>query len=138
MKTKKYQKEDLTIVWKPELCIHAEKCWHGLGEVFKPSEKPWIQPEGADKNAIIEQIKNCPSGALSFLIENQPTNMEDTKTKISIIPNGPVMVQATCEITLANGEKVSKENRVALCRCGLSNNKPFCDGTHKGKFEADS
>jgi len=66
MTVKKYKKEDIHIVWKPEICIHAGNCARGLGEVFKPRDKPWIQPEGATKEAIIAQVKQCPSGALSI------------------------------------------------------------------------
>ncbi|MBK8450425.1 MAG: (4Fe-4S)-binding protein [Saprospiraceae bacterium] len=68
---KKYKNDSLTIVWKPGLCIHSTKCWkgeHGLLAVFNPSEKPWIKPFGASTESIIAQIKTCPSGALSFFI----------------------------------------------------------------------
>ena len=59
------------------------------------------------------------------------------KNKITIIPNGPVMITGDCEVTLPTGETVQKEGRVTLCRCGLSANKPFCDGKHKGEFSVD-
>ncbi len=58
-------------------------------------------------------------------------------SKITIIPNGPAMIQGNCEVTLPNGEVVVKEGRTTLCRCGLSANKPFCDGKHKGEFKVD-
>lgn len=66
---KKYKNEDITIIWKPGLCSHSTKCWkgeHGLINVFNPMEKPWIKPEGASSERIVQQIKGCPSGALSF------------------------------------------------------------------------
>jgi uncharacterized Fe-S cluster protein YjdI len=63
---KEYQKEDITIVWKSEKCIHCGNCARGIAAVFKPREKPWIQPDGASKDEIIEQVANCPSGALSI------------------------------------------------------------------------
>lgn len=68
--TKKYETEGLTILWKPHLCTHSAVCWRGaagLPEVFKPQEKPWIQPEGATDERIRQQIRMCPSGALSFV-----------------------------------------------------------------------
>jgi len=61
----------------------------------------------------------------------------ENSNKITIIPNGPAMIQGTCEVTLPNGEVVTKEGRTTLCRCGLSENKPFCDGKHKGEFKVD-
>ncbi|MFL5762507.1 MAG: (4Fe-4S)-binding protein [Bacteroidia bacterium] len=63
----KYNKGDLTVIWKPTVCTHSKKCWKGLGEVFKPLEKPWVNPEGASSERIMEQIDQCPSGALSYV-----------------------------------------------------------------------
>jgi len=63
---KKYQKEDVSIIWDADKCTHAGFCARQLSEVFKPRERPWIQPENATKERIIEQVKKCPSGALSI------------------------------------------------------------------------
>ena len=65
--TKHYSKGDLTIAWKPELCIHSTKCWKGLKEVFDPQKRPWINMEGADAARIKGQVGRCPSGALSYI-----------------------------------------------------------------------
>ena len=67
--TKKYSNGEITIVWKPNACIHSTICWKGatgLSDVFKPGEHPWIKVEGATTQRIVEQVKKCPSGALSF------------------------------------------------------------------------
>jgi len=61
--------------------------------------------------------------------ENQNTAAPD-KIKVDIMKNGPAIVQGTTEITHADGTKEVKENRMAICRCGASSNKPFCDGQH--------
>jgi uncharacterized Fe-S cluster protein YjdI len=66
----KYSSGEITIVWQPGKCIYAGNCVRGLSEVFNARVKPWIQVEGADKKSIIDQVKNCPSGALSIL-ENE-------------------------------------------------------------------
>lgn len=63
---KKYTNNEVTIVWKPELCQHSKICWTELREVFDPFVKPWIKAEGASTERIIEQVKKCPSGALSY------------------------------------------------------------------------
>jgi uncharacterized Fe-S cluster protein YjdI len=71
---KKYTKEGLTIVWKPEMCIHSTVCWKaatGLPSVFNPFEKPWIKLEGASIEELVGQIRKCPSGALSFYMEKE-------------------------------------------------------------------
>ena len=64
--TKTYKKDDISILWQPEKCIHCAVCMNGLSSVFKPTEKPWIQPENGTKEEIIEQVNQCPSGALSI------------------------------------------------------------------------
>ena len=66
----KYSNGEVTIVWQPELCIHSGRCARGLPEVFKPKEKPWITPEGSTTEKIIAQVKRCPSGALSYFMNN--------------------------------------------------------------------
>lgn len=69
--TKKYTNGEVTIVWKPDMCKHSRICWSkttGLPEVFNPAEKPWIKPEAATTEQLIEQIKKCPSGALSYFM----------------------------------------------------------------------
>jgi len=65
--TKKYTNGDVTIVWQTEKCIHSGICFRGLPEVFDPRKRPWITPEGVASEKIIEQVKRCPSGALSIL-----------------------------------------------------------------------
>lgn len=66
----KYSNEDITVVWKPDVCQHSTLCWKGLIEVFNPRERPWIKMDGATAERIIEQVRKCPSGALSYLISN--------------------------------------------------------------------
>ncbi|MDG2450990.1 MAG: (4Fe-4S)-binding protein [Saprospiraceae bacterium] len=63
---KKYKKEDIEIVWNSDKCTHAGFCARQLSKVFKPKERPWIQPENATRQEIIDQVKKCPSGALSI------------------------------------------------------------------------
>ena len=72
----KYTNGEVTIVWKPDLCIHSGNCARGLPEVFKPKEKPWITPEGSTTEKIIEQVKKCPSGALSYFMNDEITTGE--------------------------------------------------------------
>ena len=67
--TKHYKNDEITVVWKAHLCCHSTNCWkgeNGLKEVFNPQVKPWIEPNNASSERIIEQIKICPSGALTY------------------------------------------------------------------------
>ena len=127
---KEYSNGEITIVWQPSVCIHSEKCWRGLPEVFRYKQRPWIDPQGADSSAIRSQIDKCPSGALSYHVNgNSEANMEGTALEIDVIDNGPLRISGKMEIRY-KGEIIEKE-KVSLCRCGASENKPFCDGTHK-------
>lgn len=69
--TKKYTNGEVTIVWKPGVCQHSGICFHGLPEVFDPRKRPWIMPENSSTQKIIEQVKKCPSGALSYYMNGQ-------------------------------------------------------------------
>ena len=68
---KKYTNGEVTIIWKPSLCIHSTKCFSGLREVFHPQTLPWITPEKASTQQIIDQIKMCPSGALTYIMNSE-------------------------------------------------------------------
>lgn len=130
--TNKYGNDEITIHWKPSLCIHSKNCWKNLPEVFNPRERPWIKAGAIETKKITEQIDKCPSGALSYTYHNKTntTNMEN-QNKIEIAANGPILVHGTIEIKHADGTVETKEKMCALCRCGASANKPFCDGTHR-------
>ena len=65
-KTMRYEKGDTTVLWKPHLCQHSAVCVKGLPSVFNPKARPWINTEGAEEQAIREQVMKCPSGALSL------------------------------------------------------------------------
>ncbi len=129
-----YSNGEVTIVWKKELCIHSTKCWRGLHSVFQPGERPWIKPEGADTEAIKAQIDQCPSGALSYRMERAdeaPGAVEAEELRIEVSPHGPLLVKAACRIVHSDGRIEERNGPFALCRCGHSSRKPFCDGSHK-------
>ena len=63
---KKYSNGEITIVWKQHLCTHSKMCWKNLPDVFAPLKRPWINPEGASSEKIMERIDGCPSKALTY------------------------------------------------------------------------
>ncbi|HAR39082.1 MAG: (4Fe-4S)-binding protein [Bacteroidetes bacterium GWD2_45_23] len=71
MKTKEYTNGEITIVWKPDACIHSGVCVKTLPNVYKPNERPWIQMEHATSQEMIDQVAKCPSGALSIKKEGK-------------------------------------------------------------------
>ena len=78
-KTFKYSNDEITVVWKPDICQHSTNCWKGLIQVFDPREKPWIKMDRATSERIIEQVRKCPSGALSYFVNNQVTEQNGKK-----------------------------------------------------------
>jgi uncharacterized Fe-S cluster protein YjdI len=131
--TKKYSNGEITVVWKPSICIHSAICFKGLPPVFNPRKRPWVTIEGADSDRIISQVQQCPSGALSFFYNNEQEQESQTieaETKLEAQPNGPLLVYGNVLIKDARGHEIRKHNVTAFCRCGQSKNKPFCDGSH--------
>jgi uncharacterized Fe-S cluster protein YjdI len=129
--TKHYSNDDLTIVWKPSKCIHAAECVKALPQVYNPNEKPWLKIGNATSDELKSQIASCPSGALSYFMKNEE-NQEaiELETEVEVRENGPLLVYGTLHVTNADGSSEVKNKTTAFCRCGASNNKPYCDGTH--------
>ncbi len=142
-RTIRYTGKEVTILWKPHLCSHSKKCWQSLSSVFKPGERPWIDPDGAEGRRIIDQVRQCPSGALSIATEESAasasaatntdgyTSTSLPSTSVEVTANGPLIVKGSIEVKHADGRIELKEERCALCRCGSSGNKPWCDGSHR-------
>jgi uncharacterized Fe-S cluster protein YjdI len=132
---KEYKKDDLVVVWQPDICIHSKNCIHGLPGVFNFNRRPWIDPNEAPDQAIKNQIDNCPSGALSYYLQSEgkpkPKTMVENANTIEILKDGPIMVEGPCVIKNADGNTEEKTKKTFLCRCGASSNKPYCDGSHK-------
>jgi len=135
---KEYQNGDTTVVWKPELCYHSKNCVKNLPEVFNPDNKPWIKPSNASEEALRKTIDKCPSGALSYKIDGEFPTKHQSITSIEPQANGPVLIKGKLRLKWKDGQEDLKQEVVALCRCGASSKKPFCDGTHsKIDFHAD-
>lgn len=126
-----YEGGGVTVTYNKHLCSHAAECGKRLPQVFDTSAKPWIQPGKADAAAIADVIAACPSGALKMTTgSNAPEHIVPEGTEIAVERNGPYRVR---NIPLEADTFVSSQShaKYVLCRCGLSANKPFCDGTHR-------
>lgn len=127
---KRYTSDGITVVWQPSKCIHSKICFHGLPAVFNPENRPWVTMEETTSEDIIAQVRQCPSGALS-IEENMDSNADvESGTQINVTQGGPLLVTGDLVLTLPNGEQLEKQGVTALCRCGASANKPYCDGSH--------
>ncbi len=133
---KEYTNGELTIVWEPSKCIHAGACVSTLPKVYNPQAKPWITIENATTEELKEQVKTCPSGALSYYMNDEGNQeAESMETKMEVLKDGPLLVYGTLLVTDKDGNTEKKNKTTAFCRCGQSNNKPYCDGAHvKAEF----
>lgn len=130
---KAYTDDDITVYYDASRCIHFAACVRGLPEVFDPKAKPWIKADAAPAEQIAEVVRHCPTGALHYELKNGPAETPDP-TSIEVRQNGPLFLRG--DLTLAAPAGTVTDTRLALCRCGMSSNKPFCDGSHRGGFEA--
>jgi len=125
-----YVGKKITIHDNRGICAHAGRCTDNLASVWKMNTEPWIAPDGAAVDAIIETIRKCPSGALSYSLEKVEYRDQDRKPMVTVSKDGPYLVTGGIELVgVPRGEGASTEH-YTLCRCGGSKNKPFCDGTH--------
>ena len=126
-----YGNEQVAVSWEPRRCIHAGYCFRGLPHVFKPLERPWVDVNAASPDEIAATVMRCPTGALHFeRLDGGPQEAMPEETTITERSNGPLYVRARLRIRRQDGS-VREATRAALCRCGQSTNKPFCDGTHR-------
>ena len=129
-KLERYEGRELTVLDNRGVCSHAGYCTAGLPAVWRSAAEPWIDPDGADKAAVVEIIRKCPSGALSYLEDGQLRTDFHEAAEIQVSRDGPYVVRGGVELKDCEfGEGASREHYV-LCRCGASRNKPFCDGSH--------
>jgi CDGSH-type Zn-finger protein len=137
-KRKDYVGKKITVHDNRRICSHAAECVNNLPSVFRLNTRPWIDPEGANVEEIINTIRKCPSGALSYSIDGiEHRDQNETAPMVTVSKDGPYLITGGIELiggdannTIQFGDGASKEH-YTLCRCGVSNNKPFCDGMHK-------
>jgi CDGSH-type Zn-finger protein/uncharacterized Fe-S cluster protein YjdI len=125
-----YEASDIVVQFEPKRCIHAEECVHGLPDVFDRHSRPWIEPEKRSADEVADVVLRCPTGALRFeRLDGGPAEPKPASNSGRVVANGPVYLEGDLELQMPDGS-VLKETRVALCRCGASKNKPFCDNSH--------
>jgi CDGSH-type Zn-finger protein len=133
-KRKNYVSKGITIHDNRKICSHAAECVNNLPSVFKINARPWINADTAEIEEIINTIRKCPSSALSYSLDGiEYRDQNERKPLITVSKDGPYHVTGGINLIGDNiqwAEGSSKEHYV-LCRCGVSNNKPFCDGMHR-------
>ena len=138
-KVRHYADDRIDVSYNTQRCIHAAECVRGLPAVFDTKRRPWILPAAADADAIAEVIARCPSGALHFTRhDGGPAEPLPEVNTIAPTPNGPLYVRGRVQLRAADGSPIVEDVRMALCRCGQSHNKPFCDNSHRDAGFSDA
>jgi len=137
--SKSYSNDEITVFWRPELCIHSANCLIGLPGVFDSSERPWVNIRGASSKEIMKTIDTCPSRALLYLKNANFTLRKARKkskkppkfARVQILKDGPAIISGNFILRDPSRKKILLETeKAAICRCGASHKKPLCDGTH--------
>jgi CDGSH-type Zn-finger protein len=110
------------------LCARATFCDARSTDAWALAE----QTEDPEKRAmLIRMVQRCPSGRLAYHLPPDPSFVEeDLSPEIAVVDDGPLWVRGRIPVEAADGFEYEVRNRVTLCRCGNSKNKPFCDGSH--------
>lgn len=128
-----YRGKQITVHDNRSICAHAGRCTEGLPAVWRQQQEPWIDADAASAEAIIDVIKRCPSGALSYTVGaagGASPAAAPGPCRVFVAPGGPYAVSGGANLEgqpLAAG---ANPDKITLCRCGGSKNRPFCDGTH--------
>ena len=149
---RQYSNGEITVFWKPDKCIHATTCFRELIEVYNPRNRPWVNMHGASTEKIIEVTNKCPTQAITWKYnkdldsseqqgntasgeELTPESVQKTRndkaSTISLMKNGPILVEGEFRIISAEGVEMKKMIMTSICRCGHSNSQPYCDGSHR-------
>lgn len=124
----------ITVTWSKRRCNHVAECVRRLPDVFEPGRRPWIEPERATADRVAEAVLRCPTGALHY--ERHDGGAAEAVPGVNVVtvdPDGPFYLHGDIEIVAEDGTVVLRDTRVALCRCGATESRPFCDNRH---FEA--
>jgi CDGSH-type Zn-finger protein/uncharacterized Fe-S cluster protein YjdI len=153
---KRYKNDEITVFWKPSACVHASYCYRELIEVFDPSRRPWVDMNGSTTDKIIEVVNLCPTEALCWkwndeeknknvekdqlnhitfrrpeLMNNIENVPEEQPASVKIMVDGPIVLKGNFTLLYDGVEKKVQDNIISICRCGVSDHQPFCDGKHR-------
>ncbi len=126
----------LTVTDDRSICVHAGFCGTRHTNVWKQVADT---EDTVVRMAVINEIERCPSGALTYRFDGEEADTEpDMPPQVGVIDDGPLWVTGGATVTTAGGVELESRNRMTLCRCGASANKPLCDGSHKEAGFTDS
>ena len=121
-----YVGKEITVHDNRGICSHVGYC-----TVMRLNERPWVDPDKGSVEQIVASVEACPSGALRYTLNGKEYQDPDRAPRVTVFKNGPYQVQGSIELVDVPFAKGATKEHYALCRCGSSKNKPFCDGTHE-------
>ena len=146
----KYPGKESDVHWNGKLCIHIGECGRAKGDLFVNGRQPWCQPDLASNKEVEEVVLRCPTGALTYQRKDaykdvggrvesgteteagfMSTEQAAAENTIHVAYNGPLYFKGDLDIEGTPDDINGVNFRAALCRCGESKNKPFCDNSHE-------
>jgi uncharacterized Fe-S cluster protein YjdI len=153
---RRYSNDEITVYWKPSACVHASYCYRELIEVFDPGRRPWVDMKGSTTEKIIEVVNLCPTEALAWKWNDGEKNgsvgsdqsnhirfrrpelmnvcepdKQEQAASVKIMADGPIVLKGNFTLLYDGNTKEVKESIISICRCGVSDHQPFCDGQHR-------
>lgn len=127
-----YAGKKIRVSFDHKRCLHAEECVRRAPAVFDRNRVPWIDPDGAGAGQVIAAVLACPTGALRYELPDgsQPEEAPGSNM-VFAMQDGPLYLRGRVVIVSEAGQVLHSDYRAALCRCGSSENKPFCDNSHR-------
>lgn len=122
--------EAIDVHWDERLCIHIAECGQSEGELFVGGRDPWCLPDKTTATEVAEICRRCPSGALTYTNKSGHAEQASKTNTVHVTYNGPLYANGDLAIDGAPDDMPGLNYRAALCRCGQSKNKPFCDNSH--------
>lgn len=131
-----YPGTEIDVEWDQRLCIHIGECGYSQGDLFIAGRNPWCQPDLSSPDEVKEIVERCPSGALIYRDKNNEiTETTASENTVTVSYQGPYFVKGDLNLENAPSDMPGTKFRAALCRCGKSKNKPFCDNSHEEEFK---
>jgi len=133
-----YPGKNTNVAWHGRLCIHIGECGRAQGDLFVGGRDPWCQPDLATDEEVAEIVCRCPTGALTVeFAGDAETEQPEPVNTVNVAYNGPLFIRGRLAVEDAPNDAPGLAFRAALCRCGKSRNKPFCDNSHEKKGFSD-
>jgi len=127
----KYKGKNIVVSFIVDRCTHVAACLRGAPKVFNTRRQPWVDPDAAPPDRVAEVVLRCPTGALHFQrLDEGPEESVPEKNTVILNEDGPLYLRGNVEIRSKDGDVLLTDTRIALCRCGFSRHKPFCDNFH--------